>query len=252
MNCTNVIVNSSFNLYTIVSDSIFRTQKNQFTTTICNPLTSCYNNDSYVCQDAYYSNLTFSKNSDSYIGGDSAKAGFIVNGYPCKVSSNWFGYEGWIKYGIIGDICYSCDKLCGGYKCESAGLIDYSIFENPDCSTNLTLSSECINGCELTTGLCKGGTTPDQVQDNLNPVNWINALLHPNANTKLMLGLSLSFSLGIIGLYMIGNSANNGVIFTIGFAIGFIIFSFAGWIPIVFSIIIVFMVGGYGLLKFIK
>lgn len=252
LNCSNVIVNSSFNLYTIVSDSVFRTQKNQFTTSICNPLTDCDNDNSYVCQDGYYSNLTYSKNSDSYIGGDTAKAGFIVNGYPCKVSSNWFGYEGWIKYGIIGDICYSCDILCGGYKCETQGLIDYSIYEMPDCSTNNTFKTECINGCDYPTGRCKGGTPIEQTQDILNPTNWINALLHPNATTKVVLGLTLSFVMGIFGLYIVGNSENNGVIFAIGFGIGFIIFSFTGWIPIVFSIIIVFMVGAYGLLKFIK
>lgn len=261
--CVNSSIKNTLNLYVDYSDRILKTNKNYFTTQICSPLNplDCYINSSFYCQDASNNNMTYNKTVTNFNSGDIITSRFVVEGADCGVAIKEilpFGLlsirpDGWYKHRINGISVLNCQKPCGGFSCATEGVIEYSIQEFIDCSVNDTSKVPCDYGCNQETGLCNPSpTSPTEPTSNLNLQNILNSLLNPSQNTKTILGLSGSFMLGILGLYLVGNSQNNGLIFTVGFALGFIGFSIFGWIPIVYTIVIVFMVGSYMLLKNIK
>lgn len=258
--CVNVTVNANLKLSVDYVDVWLKSNQNNFTSTVCNPLNDCDVDSSYYCQDAKDGNITWNKEQTTYVGGDSVENAFIIDGTNCGVGQAWsfsFGAnEGWYRHRVIGTSNYECVLACGGTKCITEGLIEYSAQEFIDCSVNESSKVECPLGCNDLTGLCRSSTSEgaEGTPSAFTPIGILYRMFNPDGNMKLMYGLVGSSVLGLVIIAILSslNVRNSMLGFVIGFGSGFILFSLMGWIPIVFSIVIVFMVGIFALFKFIK
>lgn len=237
-NCTNVLTNSTMRILANAYDSIFRVNSNTFITDICNPRTDC---DTYYpeCDSLYNRNITYLKNYEGYLAGTTASAGFQLLASPCVATSSFWGSEGWYEYAVIGGLSYSCDIACGGWTCVKEGLVDYSVYEEIDCSYNTTTKTECSYGCNKDTGRCLTVSTGEKNT----ATSVFSNVFNPNPQMKVFLSLVGCAGLGFIGLAFskgIDKGKSGGLLFMILFSCGFILFTFLGWIPVIMIIIIVF------------
>ena len=247
LNCSSINVTSGMKLSVEYKDPYLSSSNtNNFTATICLPKTSCDTTTTYQCRDAKNSNITFSKTyNGGYVGGEKITFASSVAGGICGVENSKFlgletGSEGWTGYTINAEAKYRCARVCGGYRCLSEGGVQYSTREYMDCSFNETDRTLCSAGCNSLSGLCNTVISTDTT-----PASIISSLLNPSALAKVVISLTVS-AIGGLLLLGLGSSISKGIgglLFMIGFGIGFIIFSFIGWIPAVFLIIIIFMVG---------
>jgi len=176
----------------------------------------------------------------------------------CSVNKAWYisigASEGWYQHGIIGTSNYVCSKSCGGTKCLTEGLIEYSVEEFIDCSINETSKTLCDYGCNQATGECLESTESDDgsswIDDGSDLNYWLNMLIKPSETMKFIISLFVSSVLGIIGISL--TKDRNVFLFLVGFAIGFMFFVLIGWIPVIIILIMVFMVLVYGGLKALK
>jgi hypothetical protein len=239
-------------IYVKSINTIFKNNNNTFTSSICSPLTSC-DNHADVCKDAFDNNITYNKNFEGYIGGQTISAGFLVNGYPCRIPNfNIFNFgsysDGWDSYGISGTLLYTCDKYCGGYKCETEGLVDYSLLENLDCSTNETTKIPCAYGCDYATGLCLSSTGKpegEEAGESFSSITtWTNYLFSPKTSIqKLVCSLIWSAILGIMGIFASVEfkiADKHGLsFFLIFFSLGIIFFTVKGFFPITLILLVI-------------
>jgi hypothetical protein len=124
---------------------------------------------------------------------------------------------------------------------------------NEDCDlSNITY---CFYMCK--DGECidiGGGVTEGGAVDTVDSATFIflNFLLHPTPTQKFLTAMFVSITLGFIGFSFAsghGGSTHSGLIFIVMFMVGFMFFTFMGYIPSVLIILMLFGVGGYILLK---
>lgn len=251
-NCVNPNITNKLNLLTEYVDIILQGNTNNFTSKVCSPLADCDVDTNYLCQDVATGNVTWTKEVTTYVGGDSVSSGFVIDGTDCATWKAWFvsigAKEGWYKHRVIGTTNLNCELACGGTKCLTEGLVEYSATEFIDCTVNTTSKTECDYGCDTNTGLCKtatGGAEGDE-DDWLekgkfdNPIYWLNILIKPSATMKFIYSLFVSSILGVVGISI--TKDKHPMMFLAGFAVGFIFFVLIGWIPAIVLIIMVFMV----------
>ena len=256
-NCTNAQVNATLYVDVDYKDLPLISNNMEVYSKLCLPDTDCDTNTSMTCDDFKYSNVTYKKYY-SAIGGENITYTATLKAFPCGVNTKALSdlfKVGWKTYTAYAYADYSCSKICGGYRCINENGKDYSVIERADCSLDTSTKVYCPYSCIFATGKClsyTGGEAGGGETGECSSDDFLCEYIHPNTTKKLIYGLSLSM---VIGFVMMMISSNIGVktpfIFLIGFAVGFIIFTFINWIPAVFSIVIIFMSGLYALTKFL-
>jgi len=257
VDCSNTNITHSLKVYVDYIDIIGKDNSKNFETKLCSPLNDCLQDSLETCNNGKNGNITVSRYTTAD-GGDSIDTAFIIDNVNCSVNKAWYisigASEGWYQHGIIGTSNYVCSKSCGGTKCLTEGLIEYSVEEFIDCSINETSKTLCDYGCNQATGECLESTESDDgsswIDDGSDLNYWLNMLIKPSETMKFIISLFVSSVLGIIGISL--TKDRNVFLFLVGFAIGFMFFVLIGWIPVIIILIMVFMVLVYGGLKALK
>jgi hypothetical protein len=105
----------------------------------------------------------------------------------------------------------------------------------------------CINqqGIETNQTLFTGNSLLNKL------MSWI---MKPTRTQKMVMGFGGCIFFGVIGLalsYRFDVKQQSGLLFMIMFGIGFAIFTFIGWIPIILIVLIIASIGVYMLTKFL-
>lgn len=257
-NCVdNISLESSTNLYVDYRDTFGSLVENtdNFTVNLCNPVNICDEYTTSLCNEAKTLNNSWDKTYSSGNAGDTIISKVVLDSAKCGVPIHWTFRDGWNRHRLILTSVLTCDVACKNeYVCVTEGLGEYSVYKNIDCSLNETTKTYCNNGCNEITGLCGGVLPSGGDGEPLGVDDYFNVLFHPNETTKLIYALVGSVVLGLIvmGLSKGLGTDDTGVIFIIGFAVGFIIFTGLSWIPVLYMIVIIFAVGLYFIIKNLK
>lgn len=222
----------------------------------------CLPDKSDSCTEATYDcdqlNETLSKTYASYIGGDIATgSSWLEVDELCKcylTYTDWFPVKlipvGITEYRLKTNFKVTCQQPYESkWVCDENG--NWERFQEIDG----TFSDEnfCTNGCNDATGRCFGNVN-ENAGNPLGLMYWVNFILQPNDDQKVIVALIGCFVIGSIAVGLNSkfgkdqNSVDFGISFLIGFGIGFVIFSVIGWIPAwVIGTIIVFGLGGFAI-----
>lgn len=211
--------------------------------TTCNPTYECFNQN-YTCEQMNVSQKDYHY---GYTIGDTAtaKASLSVDN-ACRCEWAFWDY-GIKRFKLRASLYLRCDRPCQEeWICINT---EYKALKHIDCSiSNTTL---CEYGCS--NGICSGITDDDSPYSTKSI--WDN-LFKPSRTTKFFYSLSGSAIIGI-ALLAVGNSfdkhnRNGGILFMLGFGIGFAFFTLIAWIPAPIIFIIIFFGGAYALFKNLK
>jgi len=232
--CININTSATFH-NSVESSSTFWANlgDTQYSVTICNPLTSCnqYQN-SWLCESQ--SNLTLTKDNQSYNAGETATGSMIVVGSPCQHRKNVLWEYGWKRYRVSGSITYFCNQYCGGDVCTTRGLVEYTIYQFPDCTYNESSKEICTYGCE--DGVCKTSIPDTEIRQPIgNPFEWIKGEAEYNLGSTVTMVFAFGVSLagGVYGAvstkkWQIGAIAIMGLV---------ALFMSIGWLPAIIGIL---------------
>lgn len=217
-------------------------EQGRFYVTACTPSWNCASGN-YSCMQT---NTSTERAYSDYSAGEVATGFSSMHvDTECKCSWGLFDY-GIKKFRLHETLIVSCDIACEEeWYCLND---DYLGLRHIDCS--VTNQTYCDYGCSG--GECRGSAT----EDSSVPTSydyWENFFLNPSPTqkfTQALLGCSI---LGIVGL-VIGFNLNIrgstiGLLFLVFFGVAWIGFILAGYIPAILTIIMVFFIGGYMLLK---
>lgn len=250
LNCSTTIKTNATTRLMVEAYDSFRGQTKDFTITACNPLYTCSSNTTPMCQEAYNDTVIFTRDYDNYGFGETASSAFTVSGINCLTNGNLpFGFnpfaEGWLRYRVLGTLSYECDKYCGGYYCTQINNNPYSVVQNLDCSYNDSLKVPCTYGCNQATGLCKDSSGEDTTGGGSSECSSSDILckyLHPDSSKKFIYALIGCVGIGFFLMWFSSSVDKDGKfvlpIFLVGFGIGFIIFTYFGWINFIFIVFI--------------
>ena len=231
VNCVNISVNA----VAVAGYQGSDTDRGNFTLTSCTPNTNCEERE-VSCDLISEGNESYVIKLDqtSYLGGDIANGKVTLQtDLACK-KPNLFS-RGVTQHKVAGSMVMTCEIPCQ----EEWICIDdrTSGLKRIDC-TSLTNTSYCQYGCDEDTGRCTGiGST--EASDIA--FGW---LLNPSPTTKGIISLAGSLFIGILAFAF--TKFKEMLVFVIGFACGWVLFTFIGWIPPILTVIILIF-GGVGL-----
>jgi hypothetical protein len=231
----------------VIDGNFFNT--NKFNMTSCIGL-SCGSSD-YYCNETYNSKSKVETDLSGVITGYSEA--YVPIECRCYYT-NFIILTGYkiAKYRVYGSLEMSCDNTCNGnWVCSSSTQKAYL---NTSCQlTNITdCSYSCLNGvCINQQGIETNQTlfTGNSLLNKL--MSWI---MKPTRTQKMVMGFGGCIFFGVIGLalgYRFDVKQQSGLLFMIMFGIGFAIFTFIGWIPIILIVLIIASIGVYMLTKFL-
>jgi hypothetical protein len=205
----------------------------------------------------YYCNETY--NSKSKVETDLSG---VITGYSeayvpieCRCYYSQFiiliGYK-IAKYRVYGSLEMSCDNTCNGnWVCSSSTQKAYmntscQLTSITDCSY-MCLDGKCVtqSGIETNQTLLSGNSLFNKI------FSWI---AKPTRTQKMVMGFGGCIFFGVIGLALsqrFNTKGISGLLFMIMFGIGFAVFTFIGWIPMILIVLIIASIGVYMLSKFL-
>lgn len=245
-NCINVSssieVVPEFDMYHTVYGYSDGCSVGNYHVTSCNPSHDCFEQN-YTCQQ-----LNISQNDYyfSYTSGDVVTGkGIMYVDNVCKCKYGLFNF-GIREFKIRVSSNVQCQIACENeWVCVNE---DYEGLKQIDCSqTNVTF---CDYGCNPNDGRCWEsenamieGTT-DRLPDDGNAFNkFVNFFVHPTTTEKFIQGVVGSALIGVILASVIGGLTHKGenatVGFIVGLGLGWILFTFGGYISGVYTVIII-------------
>jgi len=167
----------------------------------------------------------------TYTAGEIANAKVTLS-TDLACGKTWFLGAGVTKHKVAGAMYVDCLQTC----LEEWECVDgYERYKRIDCShTNQTY---CTYGCGAGDRCAGASATPSSDL----AFGW---LLNPSPTTKAVMALAGSLLLGIIAFAI--TKFKEVLVFIIGFACGWVFFTFIGWIPAILTIILL-VFGGVGL-----
>lgn len=216
--------------------------------TTCNPSHDCFNQN-YSCQQL---NVSQQDLYTAYISGQYAtgKATLSVDNL-CKCHWLFWNY-GLTQFKLVASLNLVCAVPCvEEWVCINE---DYTALKRVDCSqTNVTY---CQYGCDETSGECHtltGEGDSSQSTYRYTRANWWweTFITNPSKTMRFFYALGGSGLMGVILIFILKGlglkDETLGVVFLIGFGLGFAFFVLLGWIPVVIIIVVIFfvLVGAY-------
>jgi len=236
-NVTNVTSTAYWSVYAekeLLFGLIDISPENNFTASMCNPLTTgnCVTYKNLTCRNDY--NFTFSLDYNSYQAGQQASADFSISG----VSACHSGLTGgWDEYYMAGDLCVYWSQFCGGYHCKYVAGKWYEELEDEEC--NPVNSTYCPLGCDFDTGRCKTSTITEELLEG-DPFDLARQMAESTFSSWVLVVLSVGITGGTTVLTAVETKK-----WQIALAIGCLfalVFLIMGWLPAIIGVLWIFTV----------
>lgn len=193
-----------------------------------------YTMENHTCEELD-GNVSVIRYDNTYSAGDTAtaKAKLKID-TVCQCKAFLFGTTGGIScYNVAGYLTASYDVACeAGYRCVSENQeAYYEIDCNPYNSTG------CAYGCKAETGRCYN---PEESGSSGSSDNAIDSIIHPSAKTKFFYGIGGVGIFALLGTVLTGRFKAHSPFLIISFvALGWILFTYLGFIHPIFTVILV-------------